>query len=119
TERFEAAWPFWDDDRQDGLALLPEFGTFRDVPQTIEVHIGPGRHGDQRGVVEFLPGHVRLGTGNAEGACRLENRARIFEHVFDRGTDGIRIHHHHIVHQFLTESERLDPHRFYRHAVSK
>ena len=56
TEGFETARPLWDDDGQDGLALFPEFGTFRDMSQALEVHIGPGSNGDERGVMQFLPG---------------------------------------------------------------
>src|SRR5438874_1231203 len=66
TEGFEAARPLWDDGRQHRLTLFPKLGAFGDMAQTVEVHIGPGSDGDQGGIVEFLPGHIRFDSSNAE-----------------------------------------------------
>src|SRR5262249_20158158 len=60
TEGLEATWLLRDDGRQHCLTLFPKLGALGDMAQAVEVHIGPRSDGDQSGIVEFLPCHLRL-----------------------------------------------------------
>ena len=48
-----------------------------------------------------------LRAGDGERAGRLEDRARVLEHVLDRGADLVGVDQHHLVDQLLAQAEGL------------
>ena len=49
----------------------------------------------------------RLDAGDRQRAGRLEDRARVLEHVLERGADRVGVDQHHVVDQLAADAERL------------
>ena len=62
---------------------------------------------------------VRLGPGDGQRAGRLEDRARVLEHVLDRGADLVGIDQDDLVDQLLAEAEGFLADLLHRHAVGE
>ena len=81
----EGARALGDVDGEEGFFLLAEGGALGDEAEAVEVHVGAGGEGDELagGVRGGVGGGVFLEAGEGEGAGRFEDRARVFEDVFD------------------------------------
>ncbi len=73
------------------LTLTAHIGTFRNVPQAVEIHVGAAVDRDDAFVAPALPRDEFLDACDRERSGRLDNRARILEHVLNGGADLIRI----------------------------
>src|ERR1019366_5229786 len=87
----EAAALFGDGDGEQRLALLADFGTLGDEAQAVEVHVGAAGDGDVGLALLAALLHVLLDRRDAERSGRLEDAARVFEDILDRGAPRIGI----------------------------
>ena len=108
AELAEAAGPLGNRHREDRLARLAQLGALGDEAQPVEVHVRAA--GDRRRSVRSLVRCARthaLTPAIGERARRLEDRARVLEHVLDRGADRVGVDAHHLVDVLAREAERL------------
>ena len=104
--------------RKNSFAGFPDFGTFRNMAQTIKVHIGAtddGHHMGHVGIGLHIPLHARY----RQRTGGLRHTARIFKNVFDRGTNFIHVDHHHIIDVTLGHFERLFANLGYADAIGE
>ena len=83
--------------RQQRLTRATQVGALRDVPQPVEIHVGATVDRHQPLVLPALARHELLDARHRQRTRRLDDRARILEHVLDRGADLIGIHQHDLV----------------------
>lgn len=87
VELQESAGLFRDDDREEGLLLFSEKSTLGNEAKTFKVHVcarGDGYAGLVGQVVFTEP---FFATGYSESSGGFDNRAGVFEDVFDRRTN--------------------------------
>ena len=107
TEFLERARRLGNRHRQDGFALFAHLGAFGDKTQAVEVHVGARGNCDQRPALRLVALDVFLDAGNGECARRLQDRARVLEHILDRGADGIGVDQYHFINVLPAEAEGL------------
>ena len=119
AELAEAARSLRDRHREDRLARLAELGALGDETQPVEVHVGAAGDRDEGPVphaVALAPG---LDAGHRQRAGGLEDRARVLEHVLDRGAGRVGVDGDHLVDVPPGEPERLAADLLDRHAVGE
>ena len=106
AELAKAARPLGNGHGEDRLALLAQLGTLGDEAQAVEVHVGAA--GDRDQVRLFaVPLGPRLDAGDGERAGGLEDRARVLEHVLDRGADGVGVDQDDVVDAAAAQSRNV------------
>ncbi len=103
----ESAALLGDRHREQRLALLPDLGALGNESQPVEVHVGAAGDRDVRLALRAVPLRVLLERRHAQRACRLEDAARVLEHVLDRGADRVGVDDLEVVDQFARQPERL------------
>ena len=119
AERAEAARPLRNRHREDRLAPLAQLGALGDEAQPVEVHVGAAGDRDERAVLRAMALDPCLDAGDRQRAGRLEDRARVLEHVLQRGARGVGVDQHHFVDEFARDSERLRADLLHRDAVGE
>ena len=119
AELAEAAGPLRDRDGEDRLALLAQLGALGDEAQAVEVHVGAAGDRDERAVRDPMALAPRLDARDRERARRLEDRARVLEHVLDRRARGVGVDQHDVVDQLAADPERLLADLLHRDAVGE
>ena len=104
---------------EQGLALFAELRPLCHEAQAVEVHVGAAGDGDESLPFELVFGRVLLGAGHAQGAGRLEDAARILEHILDRCADGVGIDHDEVVDQGAHEAKCFNAHQLDGRAVGE
>ena len=99
AEALERAALLGDRHREQRLALLAELGALGDEAQAVEVHVRAAGDGHQRLPLELVRLDVLLDRRHAQRAGRLEDAARVLEHVLDGGADGVGVDDHEVVDQ--------------------
>ena len=107
AEAPEAAALLGNRHREQGLALLADLGALGDEAQAIEVHVGAAGDRDVGLAAPAVRVHVLLDRGDAERAGRLEDAARVLEHVLDRGAGGVGVDDDPFVDQLAREAKGL------------
>ena len=105
--------------RQHRFAPLADFGPFGDKAQTVEIHVGAGRNGDQGLVLQLVLADIFLGTGHCKRPCWFENRTGVLENILDCRADGIGIDQDHFIDVFLAQPESFFADKLDRRTVSK
>ena len=115
----EAAALLWDREREQGLSLLAHLGPVGDEAEAVEVHVRATGDRDQRLAADALALRVGLRARHRERAGRLENRARVLEHVLDRRAHLVGVAEHDLIDELAAEPERLLADLLDRHAVGE
>jgi hypothetical protein len=92
-------------DGEQDFARLANFGSFGDMAQTIEVHVGARVDCDQAPRASRTGLGVGLKAGERQSACRLSHNANILENILDRRAYCVRIRDQNIIEQLSAKSE--------------
>ena len=104
---------------EDGFAMFAHLGALGDESQAVEIGVGAARDGHHGLAAHALSCDVGLGPGDGERARRLEDGARVLEHVLDRRADLVGIDQDHVVDEFPANAEGFLADLLHRHAVGK
>ena len=90
AETLEAARLFRNGDRENNFAAFTDFRHFRDVTQTVKIHVGTAENSDQFFIGALLAFDVFFDPGQSESTGWFGNRPGIIKGIFDRRADFIR-----------------------------
>ena len=119
AEALEAAALLGDRHREQRLALLADLGALGDEAQPVEVHVGAAGDGHEGLALELVRLDVLLDRRHAQRAGRLEDAARVLEHVLDGGADRVGVDDDEVVDQRARQAEGLLAHQLDRGAVGE
>ena len=119
AESAEAASLLRNRHREQRFSFFADLGAFCHEAQAIEVHVGAAGDRDERLPLRRVIGAVLLDRGHAERTGRLENAARVLEHVLDRRASGIGVDNDELVDDLASQSERLLADQLDRGSVGK
>src|ERR1700730_5371618 len=105
--------------RQQRFALAAEIGTLGDVAQPVKVHVRAAVDRHQALAAPAFACRVFLEPGDRQRPGRLDDRARVLEHVLDRGADLVGAEQHDLVHVAATQRKGLLADAPHRHAVGE
>src|SRR6185503_11946284 len=75
--------------------------------QAVEIHVGAAGDRDESAALRPMPLAPGLDARDRQSAGRLEHRARIFEHVLERGADRIGVDGDHVVDELPANAKRF------------
>ena len=107
AEAAEAAALLGDRDGEQRFALLADLGALGHEAQPVEVHVGAAQDGGVGLAARAVLFDVLLDRGHRERAGRLDDAARVDEHVLDAGADRIGVDRDELVHQLAGDAEGL------------
>src|SRR6266540_3635905 len=119
AELAEAAGPLGDRHREDRLALLADLGALGDEAQPVEVHVRAACDRRVRAPARAMALDPCLDAGDRERARRLEDRARVLEHVLQRRARGVGVDANDFIDVLACEAKRLLADLLHRDAVGE
>ena len=119
TELQEAALLFRNGHRQQRFTLFAQFAALGNVAQTVEVHVGAGKHVRQTLATNIVLGDVFFHSRQRQRAGRFRHRTHILEEIFHRRADSVAVDGDDIVEILLAQTERFIANALHRHALGE